>query len=72
MATFTGTITEIEIKDNAKTASVKTNPPDSFKVTDDNESSYEAMVSVLSLARLFSFPVTMEHSGDKEIDKLTF
>jgi hypothetical protein len=72
MATFTGVITKIEVQDNAKTASVQTSPPDTFKVTNDNESSFEAMMSVLSLARVVSFPVTIEYSGNKEIDKLTF
>jgi hypothetical protein len=72
MTTFNGTIIKIEVGDNAKTASVQTNPTDTFKVTNDNESSFEAMMSVLSLARVVSFPVTIEHGADKEINKLTF
>jgi hypothetical protein len=72
MTTFNGTITEIEVRDNDKTATVKTNPTDTFKVTNDSVSSFEAMMSVLSLARVVSFPVTIEHGPDKEINKLTF
>ena len=78
MTTTIGTVNKIEIEDTSKTARVDiipTSPPgplSTFKVTNDNDSSYGAMVSVLVLARLVSFDVTIEHVADKEIDKLTF
>lgn len=72
MTTFVGKITAIEITDSSKTATVKTNPADTFKVTNDNDSSFGAMVSVLVAAKGAPGNVTIEHSGAKEINKLTF
>ena len=78
MATFTGRVIQLEVEDKAKTARVQidppgtTTPPDTFKVTNDDDSSYGAMVSNLALARVVGINVTIEHKGDKEINKLTF
>ena len=76
MATFTGIVTKIEVEDTSKTATVVIDPPgitppDTFKVTNDSDSSFGAMVSVLARARGTAFLVTVESGADKEINKLT-
>lgn len=77
MATFTSQVRKIEVLDTSKTARVEIDPPsvtppDTFKVANDDDSSYEAMVSILALAKVVGINVTIEHGGDKEINKLTF
>ncbi|HJS64367.1 MAG TPA: hypothetical protein VJ767_05865 [Nitrososphaeraceae archaeon] len=78
MTTFTGQVRKIEVLDTSKTARVEIDTPsvtlpDTFKVANDDDSSYEAMVSILALARVVvGINVTIEHGGDKEINKLTF
>lgn len=72
--TFTGPITRIEVEDAPKTARVESGPANTFKLTTDSDSSFETMVSVLTVARTNPFlQVTIEYAGaDKEIDKITF
>ena len=76
MATFTGRVTKIEVQDTGETASVVIDPPGpnpsgTFKVTNDDDSSYGAMMSVLTISRAFGLVVTADHAADKEINKLS-
>jgi hypothetical protein len=72
MVDDTGTITRFTVEDNARTAFVTLSTGGTFRMTDDNDTAFNAMLSVCTAARILNRSVTLTHdAGNTEVDKVT-